>query len=289
MTYWPPRKRPSFDGVPELSPEEVEHRLDVGARVPAEPRSPWIGGDPTDVTPGDAPQWATDLDDDPGLELTRVTRDDAVDDVGDRRRILWRDSAMILSGLILAILAAQTFLPGSAGVPTGSPTAFPTGVAIGSLQPPISLPPGVTFGPIIDPSLGIDATPTPIPVITLGPTAPPTPRALPTPRASATPTKTPKPSPKPSTPKPQTPAPTASPNANFTFNVDLLVASFTNLSTGDTSWEWDFGDLTTSTAKDPAPHVYASAGTYTVRLTINGESNLFEEQAVTVLDPTPGP
>ncbi len=34
------------------------------------------------------------------------------------------------------------------------------------------------------------------------------------------------------------------------------------------SWLWDFGDGATSTLKNPPPHVYASAGNYTISLTI---------------------
>ena len=40
---------------------------------------------------------------------------------------------------------------------------------------------------------------------------------------------------------------------------------FANQSSGATSYLWDFGDGTTSTAANPT-HVYGSAGTYTVKL-----------------------
>ncbi len=42
---------------------------------------------------------------------------------------------------------------------------------------------------------------------------------------------------------------------------------FTDQSTGADQWLWDFGDNTTSTTKSPV-HVYGSAGTYTVNLTV---------------------
>ncbi len=45
-----------------------------------------------------------------------------------------------------------------------------------------------------------------------------------------------------------------------------LTVNFTDLSTGATSWSWDFGDTKTSTAQNPS-HTYTSAGTYTVALT----------------------
>lgn len=46
-----------------------------------------------------------------------------------------------------------------------------------------------------------------------------------------------------------------------------LKVSFTDESTGSpTSWNWDFGDGTNSTEKDPV-HTYKSSGQYTVTLT----------------------
>jgi hypothetical protein len=101
--------------------------------------------------------------------------------LGHRRRQLWRDSATLLIGAVVALLAFQVLVPRGAGVPLSSPLDLPSGVAIGSVGPPATLRPDPTFGPIVDPSLGIDATPTPIPVITL----PPKPKA--TPKASASP------------------------------------------------------------------------------------------------------
>ncbi len=48
-----------------------------------------------------------------------------------------------------------------------------------------------------------------------------------------------------------------------------LAVTFTDLSTGTvTSWLWDFGDGTTSTAKNPT-HTYSADGYYTVSLTVS--------------------
>lgn len=105
----------------------------------------------------------------------------------DPRRVLWRDSATILVFVVIALLGIQTFLPGSTGLPTDS--SIPSPIILRSLPPGVTLAPGETLGPIIDPSLGVDATPTPIPVITLGP---------PTPTPGPSPSGSPKPSPKPS-------------------------------------------------------------------------------------------
>ena len=63
------------------------------------------------------------------------------------------------------------------------------------------------------------------------------------------------------------------PTANFSIVNNGSTAGtairFTNLSMGATSYGWDFGDGTTSTAANPS-HVYASAGTYTVKLVATG-------------------
>ena len=49
-----------------------------------------------------------------------------------------------------------------------------------------------------------------------------------------------------------------------------LSVNFTEQATGDiTSWNWDFGDGSTSTAQNPS-HTYTDFGTYTVSLTVTG-------------------
>lgn len=64
------------------------------------------------------------------------------------------------------------------------------------------------------------------------------------------------------------PAPTA-PVANYSYVVDGLTVTFTNLSTdvnGDiTGYLWDFDDTTTSTSTNPV-HTFPAAGTYNVEL-----------------------
>jgi hypothetical protein len=194
----------------------------------------------------------------------------------DPRVVLWRDSATILVVVVLALLLWQALAPVDTGTPTDSGAA-PTGGVVTSLPPGVTLAPGVTFGQIVPPSLAIDATPTPIPVITLGPSPSPSP----SPRPSASPKASPKPSKTPSSSanptvvptEPPTEPPTAPPPppvANFTWTEGLLCAvDFTNTSSNDTSWDWDFGDTSGSTASSPT-HVYGSAVTYSVTLTING-------------------
>jgi hypothetical protein len=63
---------------------------------------------------------------------------------------------------------------------------------------------------------------------------------------------------------------TATPTAAGSFTTAGNVVTFANTSTGATSYSWDFGDFTNSSAMAPA-HAYAANGTYTVVLTaING-------------------
>lgn len=85
--------------------------------------------------------------------------------------------------------------------------------------------------------------------------------------------------------------------------VDLPVASFTNLtnvcksasvsfnnlSTGATSYEWDFGDGNTSTAFLPT-HSYGTAGTYTITLIVENECHCTDTfQNTIVVNALPGP
>jgi PGF-pre-PGF domain-containing protein len=64
-------------------------------------------------------------------------------------------------------------------------------------------------------------------------------------------------------------APVASFYANITSGEAPLGVQFTDTSSrGPTSWLWNFGDGTTSTAMDPV-HTYSAAGDYTVSLTVS--------------------
>jgi PKD repeat protein len=62
----------------------------------------------------------------------------------------------------------------------------------------------------------------------------------------------------------------AQPMAAFTYTLNGLEVSFTNLSEGAAAYLWDFGDgMGTSTETNPV-YTYADAGTYTVTLNITG-------------------
>lgn len=60
------------------------------------------------------------------------------------------------------------------------------------------------------------------------------------------------------------------PTASFTSVSVGLAGIFTNTSTNGTSYLWDFGDGATSTEENPS-HVYQSAGTYSVSLTVTND------------------
>jgi len=76
---------------------------------------------------------------------------------------------------------------------------------------------------------------------------------------------------------------TAKPTAAFTAAPEYLTVQFTDQSTGNpTSWSWEFGDGSSTTDQNPS-HTYATAGTYTVKLTVtNGAGSDVETKDVTV-------
>ena len=332
-----PRARKPPKGFSEeavLADEEVQRRVDLREVVDDTPHSDWIGeaSEATDQA-GTPPETAVSrrrreaaeeaeagaaaeaaaaaaapslFEAEPALavlpqRMEAVRRERLAED--DRRRQLWRDSATILMGVVLALLVGQILVPAQTAGPAGSPTPLPSTIAIGSVGPPGtvlpgSVPPPPTFGPIINPSLGIDASPTPIPVITMGPTPSPTPSASPSVRPTGSIKPTPKPTPKPTkTPAPTpTPGPTPEPtlpppSAQFTFSVDVLTVTFDNNSTGvvtgETSWLWEFGDGTTATQRNPDPHTYLVPGDYTVTLTMTTPGDADSVQHNVTVPPSP--
>ena len=79
------------------------------------------------------------------------------------------------------------------------------------------------------------------------------------------------------------------PSAGFSSTqseTNFLEYTFTNSSTGATSFEWNFGDGNTSTEESPT-HVYESANMYTVTLNATNDSNLSTEltKTITILAP----
>ncbi len=79
----------------------------------------------------------------------------------------------------------------------------------------------------------------------------------------------------------------ASPTAKFTSNTQISYVNksvqFTNTSLQSISYNWDFGDGTTSTAANPLK-AYTNPGTYTVSLTINaGASSISKTNYIQIL------
>ena len=72
------------------------------------------------------------------------------------------------------------------------------------------------------------------------------------------------------------------PTASFTSEATDLAVTFTNTSTGGTSYSWVFGDGGTSTDESPS-YTYAAAGTYVAELTAtNDDGSDTAEESITV-------
>lgn len=249
--------------------------------------------DPRRVTPHRRQHWGVEPDPELGPDLVLpegvpvLPAEPAV-----RRRLLWRDSATILMGVVLALLAFRILSPPSGPVePTETP--IPSEVSIRLTPAPLTLAPGESLGPIVDPSLGIDASPTPIPVLTLGPTPPPGPTfalapgatPTPTPRPTATPPPTPRVTPRPSaastpppsTPQPPTPTPTPGPMVSISCAITApqtvaCTATVSNIQQGSQDWSTT-GDGTAVGGGDGSnsiTYLYPSTGPITITLVVTG-------------------
>jgi hypothetical protein len=279
--------RPNGDrGAQELSDEAIEARLGRAGAPPVAILSDQevearLGIPP--AAPARVRRSAT-----PDLEPVRYGT--------TRRRILWRDSATILIGVVIALLAVRFVLPSDPASAVGSPSPQDTGlvaVASATIAPTQIDTPAPTFGNVVPPSLHLDATPTPIPVITLPPATPrPTPSPTLRPGQTPAPTHTPTPSPgKTPVPTPhKTPAPTpppvpvASPSCTVTGPLSVHCSSAGSLYA--TSYSWSFGDSSAAVSAATANHSYAQAGTYTVTLTATNVTGSDAEQYIVTV---PGP
>jgi hypothetical protein len=183
-----------------------------------------MASDRSGLTPHRRKHWSVEPAAQPEAPRGEVLSPDALSPEETRveaKRLLWRDSAIILIGIILALLVVR-FLPDLAPGFVADQTSPASGAgSAGSLAPGSSSPPAATFGPVVDPSLEIDATQPPIPPITLPPTGSfepvetddPTPRPTKRPIATLGP-QTPAPTPEPTpevTPTPTDPPPTDPP------------------------------------------------------------------------------
>jgi len=78
------------------------------------------------------------------------------------------------------------------------------------------------------------------------------------------------------------------PNARFTVHPETTtitdpIISITDLSSGATSWNWNFGDLTTSAIHNPAPYTYADTGSYTITLITANQYGCIDTASETVI------
>jgi hypothetical protein len=207
-----------------------------------------------------------------------------------RRRVLWRDSATILIGIVVALLVVRFVLPAGPASAVDSPSPEDTSlvaVASATVSTTATDTPPPTLGNVVPPSLHLDATPTPIPVITLPPATPrpePTPTLRPGQTPAPTPSRTATPTPH-KTPAPtQPPQPVANPTCTVTGPLSVHCTSAGSLYA--TSYSWSFGDGTSSVAGASANHSYAQAGTYTVTLTASNVTGSDVEQSIVTV---PGP
>src|SRR5947209_142686 len=97
-----------------------------------------------------------------------------------RRWLLARDTATLVAGALVALLGAQVLLPEGGLTALYSGASFASGVYVGAASElQATLPPLDTLGAVLPSRLHLDATPTPVPVITLPPVTPsPSPSVL---------------------------------------------------------------------------------------------------------------
>ncbi len=83
---------------------------------------------------------------------------------------------------------------------------------------------------------------------------------------------------------------TVNPNPIADINVDKNVTSiidpiitFTNLSSGENAWSWNFGDNTTSSIEAPLPHSYADTGRYQITLIVSNQYSCYDTTNKTIV------
>jgi hypothetical protein len=259
------KRLPGAGDLPQLSDEELEHRIGASTAPATRVRRP-----PRASARAMRPP-----------ERGRY-------EGADRRRILWRDSATILIGVVLALLGARFLIPSGPATAVGSPTApadtglvavaSPTDAPTGSSSTPAPSATPIPTGVVVPTGLHLDATPTPIPVITLPPATP-----RPSPSASLKPGQTPAPSTKPGaspTPKPIQGAPVVSVTctvATLSFIADCTSVGSANVA--GATYLWDFGDGSAPIAGGTTKQHTYTAGQYVVTLTITNATGSGHDEA----------
>jgi hypothetical protein len=142
-------------------------------------------------------------------------------------------------------------------------------------EPDATASPTATATTTTEPTPTATPTPAPTPEITLAPGATPSP----TPDPTAAPTPTPQPVVvsfygTPTSADASGGGPPGSTDENLIVGIPNLSVTFSNTTTGDQgSCLWDFGDGNTATAcSNSVSHTYTTRGTYTVTLTVDGQS-----------------
>jgi hypothetical protein len=219
----------------------------------------------------------------PSFERRELDRMD--EEALDRRRQLWRDTSILLIGLLVVLLVGQVVLPATQGLVSSSASPGASDAVVGPAGSG-SPGPGATFVSIVDPSLGIDAPHTPGPVRTEPPTgsAAPTAHPIGTPRPTfsiptATPALTPPPTPI-STPTPEptdAPTPIPPPNLQVACAVTAPLTVTCSSSSSDTvggSQAWAMGGSGTVLAGgdgvDSITFLYDGPGDYHIVLGMTG-------------------
>jgi hypothetical protein len=206
--------------------------------------------------------------------MPRVTHAAPPSDVA--RRAVARDTATILVAVALALGIAQ--LAGLAGAVEPDPTQPGSEEVIGvaSGEPLLTLPPLATIGQIVNPSAGLDATPTPIPIITLGPPSPSpseTPRV--TPGSSLKPTAKPtvKPTIKPSTSVPPPPLVAAMscdpPPGDYAVGVSGTCIAVVTGAVGAVTYTWSIDNGASGGSAVSEPFGFPDNGTHSIALTVS--------------------
>lgn len=77
------------------------------------------------------------------------------------------------------------------------------------------------------------------------------------------------------------------PSANYSYSANGNTVSFTNASTGGTSYVWNFGDGSANGTTADASHTYTNPGSYTVCLTVNSANSCTDSvcKNVVIADP----
>jgi len=277
--HWEAGNRPPRGADEVTEPADAHVPVDDGAHWDDEVNWPDHSAETGRVAPG-APTVA------PSFERRDLARIELA--ALNRRRQLWRDTALLLSGLVAALLVANLVLPEIVGLAAASPSPFGTGAlfgpspsaqgAAGPTQEP-SLDPGPTAGPSAAPG----TRPPHVPAVTLPPTgtsAPSTPRPIVTPRPTQRPptpppTQAPTPVPTP-VPTPEiTPTPPPTVHVSCSALPALTVScsgTMTNEAPG--SEVWDMGGSGTivsgGNGSDSITFTYDAEGTYHVVLSITG-------------------